>query len=264
MKLQRQGVQIFELVVLVLGIMFGTVFMGHLLDLSLTGRLVLQDGGLLVALLALNRWWFRVPVYLRATVPWRAQLKINTLPLIWMAFLALALWATLVTGGQLALGLGPTLFIALLVGCCEEYLFRGLVLGLCLRLFDLTSGWRLWGAVTLSSLLFGATHLVNLTHQSLGSTLMQMLNAFALGLLFAAVYLRTRSLGWPILIHFFNDFVAILIGGLSEEARPAGSFVAILGMAVLYGGVALYLLRRSKLARIQTQFGAIVHFGALT
>ena len=257
MKLQRQGIQILELVVLVLGIMFGTVFIGHLLGLPLTGRLILQDGGLLVALLALNRWWFRVPIYLRAAVPWRDQLKINTLPLIWMAFLALALVATLMTGGQLALGIGQTLFIALLVGCCEEYLFRGLVLGLCLRLFDLTSKGRLWCAVALSSLLFGATHLVNLTHQSLGPTLMQMLNAFALGLLFAAIYLRTRSLGWPILIHFFNDFVAILLSGLSEEPRPVGSFFAILGMAVLYGGVALYLLRRRQMGRIQAHFAPV-------
>ncbi|GEO69406.1 CPBP family intramembrane glutamic endopeptidase [Levilactobacillus acidifarinae] len=258
MKLQRQGIQILELVVLVLGIMFGGAFLGRSLGWSPTGRLLLQDGVLLAALIGLNHWWFHVPVYLRPTPSLRDQVKINTLPVIWMVLLAVALVGSLATGRP-ALGVGLTLVIALLVGCCEEYLFRGLILGLCLRLFHLTTLRRVWAAVALSSLLFGATHLVNLTHQGLEPTLVQILNAFALGVLFAASYLRTRSLVWPILIHFFNDFVAILIGGLSEEARPVGSVVAVGVMVVLYCGVALYLLRRQQLPQVQANFAAIEH-----
>ncbi|MDT6981505.1 CPBP family intramembrane glutamic endopeptidase [Levilactobacillus zymae] len=256
MKLRRQGIQILELVVLVLGIMFGVALVSRSLGGGPIGRLLTQDGVLLVVLVAFNRWWLHVPIYFRPTPTFGEQLRINTLPIIWMALLAVALVGSL-TVGQPALGVGLTLIIALLVGSCEEYLFRGLILGLCLRLFHLTTLRRVWAAVALSSLLFGATHLVNLTHQGLEPTLVQMLNAFALGVLFAASYLRTRSLVWPILLHFFNDFVAILIGGLSEEARPVGSVLAVGVMVILYCGVAGYLLRRQQLPKVQANFAAL-------
>lgn len=254
MQLRRVGGQLIGLIVLALALIWGLAWGGRWGGLAPLGRLVVQDGGLLVALLAVNHWWLRVPVFFRSPLTLANQFRVNTLPVIWMVILALGA-AEIGAAGLWAMPVGVALGIAILVGCCEEYLFRGLTLGLCLRLFHPTTGPQIWGAVGLSSLLFGALHLINLTHQDLGLPLIQMLNAFALGALFAAVYLRTRSLLWPILAHAFNDFVAFLIMGLTPTTvGPTNKAAVIAVMAVVYLAVAAWLLRRARLTQVQANF----------
>ncbi|MGT2965515.1 CPBP family intramembrane glutamic endopeptidase, partial [Streptococcus acidominimus] len=57
-------------------------------------------------------------------------------------------------------------------------------------------------AVLISSLAFGLAHLGNLQTQALDVTLFQVYYAMAMGIYFAAVVIRTRSLWWAIFIHF--------------------------------------------------------------
>lgn len=83
--------------------------------------------------------------------------------------------------------------MAVMPAISEELLFRGLIMKSLLpygRIF----------AVVLSSFMFSLFHL----------NPAQTVYQFILGLLFAGVYLRTRNMWYPIILHFFNNFIIIL------------------------------------------------------
>jgi len=109
-----------------------------------------------------------------------------------------------------------------------------------------------WLAVLLSSTLFAVSHLINLSHQSVSLTISQVLMAFGFGLLQSATYLRSGSLIWPILLHFTFDTQVLARSGLISKGNiPAWSGLIPL---VIYGTVALILLRRSKRAEVVERF----------
>jgi membrane protease YdiL (CAAX protease family) len=88
-------------------------------------------------------------------------------------------------------------YFAVTNGTAEEIIFRGYLI---LRFTALTG--RFW-AVVLSSALFGLAHV----YQGTASAL----SIGCLGLLFALIYVQTRSLVIPIIWHCLQDFVAILL-----------------------------------------------------
>jgi len=92
-------------------------------------------------------------------------------------------------------------------------------------------------------------HLGNLTHQPLNATLFQVYYATAYGIFFAAIYLRTGSLWWTIILHFLIDFGSVLISQ-STQAAPATSiwnFIFWLPLIAL----GLFLIRPKKLKAIR-------------
>jgi len=85
-------------------------------------------------------------------------------------------------------------------GFCEEIAFRGYLMTR-LRILGKTKTWLM--PVVVSSLTFGILH----AYQSLPGVI--ILSVY--GLMFALLYIRTRSL-WPCIIaHFFQDFTALFI-----------------------------------------------------
>ena len=91
------------------------------------------------------------------------------------------------------------LLVAVLAPIGEEFLFRGIILrGLLARM-------RPWRAIGLTTFLFAAMHL----------NPWQVPAGLGLGLLCGWVYLRTRSLGLCILLHFLNN-----IGALFADRLP--------------------------------------------
>ncbi|MEU0489871.1 CPBP family intramembrane glutamic endopeptidase [Nocardiopsis sp. NPDC006139] len=139
------------------------------------------------------------------------------------------------------------------VAVAEELLFRGVVF----RLVEEAAG--TWGALAVSSVLFGGLHLVN-PNATLWGALAITLQA---GLMLGAAYAATRSLWLPIGLHFgWNTTQAGVFGTAvsgSEDAfaglltGEAGGPAAISGgafgpegsvFAVLFcGAVTVYLLR---------------------
>ena len=118
--------------------------------------------------------------------------------------------------------IGTALIIALGAGFFEEYVFRGLFLKLAFQ-DGIRSSKQVLGVVLLSALSFGLAHLGNLlTHQPLNSTLFQVYYATAIGIFYAAIYLRTGSLWWTIVLHCLIDFASVLISQ-STQAAPATS-----------------------------------------
>jgi uncharacterized protein len=95
-------------------------------------------------------------------------------------------------------------FLAFVVGPTEELLFRGLIQT------GLRESLGRWGIV-FGALLFGFFHLVNLVSQPLGTTALQVLTAIVIGLVFGALYDRTRNLVGASLAHGAADLSATAI-----------------------------------------------------
>lgn len=151
----------------------------------------------------------------------------------------------------------------LLVGYCEETLFRGLILNAFHGLFGNTpvAGARL--AVLCSGVLFGATHLVNALHPEIGlaNAAVQAAAASFLGIYFGAVYIRTGKCLWFVaLMHGVNDLlVSVSAGRLSDGTLSEGAIISsysengterILVAAVFYGVTTMIIMRRKKLLEV--------------
>ncbi|MFD1483743.1 CPBP family intramembrane glutamic endopeptidase [Lacticaseibacillus baoqingensis] len=126
----------------------------------------------------------------------------------------------------------------IVIGACaalpEELFCRGVLFG------QLLFRWprhprRALGA---SAGLFAAMHLINLTHQSAFLTGIQMVQVFGLGVLLAALYLRSGTLWAPIAFHATLDFAAVAIHGSS--GMPTGTTSSLVSGSVFW--CVLYLI----------------------
>ena len=104
------------------------------------------------------------------------------------------------------LDLGWFIFVLMLIpGIWEEVAFRGVLFELNLRKYSHKV------TLILTSLLFGVAHFINLIGgQPLSSTILQVIFASSLGVLFGYIYLKTNSLLPSIIIHYLIDTVGIL------------------------------------------------------
>jgi len=162
-----------------------------------------------------------------------------TVPLIVM-FWPLVYRGTVQIGPQAAF---VGLLAVLLTGISEEVVYRGLFI----RAFLPRGRWQ---AVLVPAILFGAAHVV----QSLGGglplqdNLIQMLNAFVIGILYGAVRLRVNNL-WPlIVIHAVYDLFwgasGLSTGTYTLSDVPLGLFVITWVPSV----VAAYFIMKKPLA----------------
>ncbi|CAI2658091.1 hypothetical protein AKUH3B202X_13200 [Apilactobacillus kunkeei] len=72
-------------------------------------------------------------------------------------------------------------------------------------------------SLTISSLLFGGFHYVNLSMQSFNGTTYQVINAAAFGMILGALYIKSGTLLVPMALHFISDFLFAIIGGLPKS-----------------------------------------------
>lgn len=98
--------------------------------------------------------------------------------------------------------------LVLLVGIAEETIFRGIISEKMICAFGRTLAGR-QKAATISGIMFGMMHLVNMSHSETIGVIVQAVAASVVGILFSEIYYLTKSL-WPvIIIHSVNDFVAM-------------------------------------------------------
>ena len=125
-----------------------------------------------------------------------------------LTFIAFNLFANL-GGGKIY---GESLAMALAnyfsVGLFEEVIVRAILIGHMMHHWE-GDAHRIRKAVVWSSVIFGVLHIGNVFSNPIG-TLIQILFATGIGILFAAVYLRTRNLWSCILAHAINDFCAAI------------------------------------------------------
>lgn len=99
-------------------------------------------------------------------------------------------------------------FYLIIVGCGEEFVFRGYLHR------ELRKAFNFKVSVILGGLMFGFAH--GYSHfMVLGGTITGILSELGGGivgaLIFSAIYEKSNSIGWPILIHACLDFAGYLI-----------------------------------------------------
>lgn len=116
----------------------------------------------------------------------------------------------------------------------EEFLFRGLILGLLLQHYHGSKN-PVFRSVLVSGLIFGSTHLLNLwstDSPSVHSVLNQLYATACLGFMYGAVYLKTRSLLVLTVVHFLSNFFAGLEAlstvPVAEQVQLEKSFLPML------------------------------------
>lgn len=176
-----------------------------------------------------------LPSGIRHDISWRSTLQGLLLdwPELVLATWTLAAFATFI--GGLRLDAGP-LGMALAVGTAEEFIFRVVILGWLVTRVSAPT------ALALSSVVFGAAHLHELSVLGLVSVIPQTAGGFVLG----AVYLRTRNPLGPILAHaywdypFFMAMGAGVAGGGTEGGMMSLGQLATWLVFIVYG---LWLVR---------------------
>ena len=132
----------------------------------------------------------------------------------WHILILPALFVLAFMGIAAAIGLPPTSMIvfalinSLLVGIAEELMFRGIIFRGALALPRV----KIWSAIWITSLLFGAIHSLNgfLTGEFLPA-IAQAFAAIISGVWLHAIRLRTKSLYPVMLIHALWDFSIFLM-----------------------------------------------------
>lgn len=123
--------------------------------------------------------------------------------------------------------------VGVLPSIVEELLFRGLILHALLPFGK-------WKAVLISSALFSLFHL------SPAQTVYQ----FIFGIVLALVYLRTKNMLVPMLLHFVNNFAIITViyfgGGDTEFAFNAYTIITLIVLALVGSFVILNLVKSTR------------------
>ncbi|KXT76196.1 CPBP family intramembrane glutamic endopeptidase [Streptococcus sp. DD12] len=177
------------------------------------------------------------------------QLSVSWLLVVYLLFIVLPL---LVIGlSHYPQAIWDALVSALVAGFLEEYICRGLFLQMAFQAGNRSYRQVMW-AVFLSSLFFGLAHLSNSLIQPMSHTLFQVYYAFALGVYFCALVIRTGSLWWVIVPHFLMDFSVILAAnGSKASGGPTLLGIMVWFLILLIG---LYLLREKKLEALIKEF----------
>lgn len=132
---------------------------------------------------------------------------------------------------HVSLGLiSAVIFLTLAVGFAEEIYFRSLIL-------KTLEGEGVKKAIIISSVIFGITHLGNLAGgANIPYTIIQVVYAFAFGVVFAEIFYLTKSLIPVILWHFLHDATSYIQKqpDINEIILFAGIQTAILVAYALY------------------------------
>lgn len=208
---------------------------------------VIGDGVLaLIAILLLSRlhWWresgFRLPSKPRSL--W--LFIVPCLPVVLNAF-----------AGFGYPGMSHLLLffaLALVVGFVEEAYFRGMILSALVPRGP-------WQAVITSSILFGIGHLFNLAAgANLEATLLQVVYVLSIGLMYAALRLRTQTILPLILLHGLTDFFGFLAFNSTIVTTGLSTlvFVVTAGEIVIYTVYCIILMRQVKPQTLGTDTGA--------
>lgn len=135
-------------------------------------------------------------------------------------------------------------------GLYEEVTCRGVVLS------NMMYQWRnaknpIMMSLLASSIAFGLIHLVNL-FSTVGPTLIQVGYATGLGIFFGAVYLHTRNLWGPVVVHALIDISAKIfvtedpVAGIASLAVPPEQMLVGIAVFIVFTAIGLYLVRPAK------------------
>ena len=156
--------------------------------------------------------------------------------------------------------LGSLIFLAITVGLAEELLFRGWLQNEITEKFS-NNRKEIILSIIASGCIFGLFHSVNvLSGQDIFTTLMQIIQTSAIGILLGSIYFVTKNISSVIFLHSFYDF-AVLLGEVNNykdcitssnisNTMMISSFLIALIYALIYLIGAYFLLQRSSLNKV--------------
>ncbi len=136
------------------------------------------------------------------------------------------------------------------IGLLEETAFRGVILIILMQRLPKNKRGYLT-AILISSLIFGAAHLLNLFNGlSLTNTLLQIGYSFLMGALWSVVFISTENLIFPIMLHAsFNFFGLVLfrIGSVSNRFDTVTIIsTTVLAIVSLFFYIFIFVSKTSK------------------
>lgn len=142
-------------------------------------------------------------------------------------------------GGLITLALFDCVATAL----CEEFLFRYLLLNF------IRQTKKTFVSIILSACFFGLMHLVNISSlSSIPYVLLQCLYTFGLGIILGFVYLDSRKIYLPIILHaLFNFLNDSLVSILFDFEYNVWFFVINMAITVLAGLYFIFMYMRSDM-----------------
>lgn len=138
---------------------------------------------------------------------------------------------------------------AVMIGICEEFIWRRVIFSKLLQAWQ-ASAKGVYGAVIVSSVLFGLCHYMNMLYggQSFQQTTNQVINAVCMGVFLAGLYYRFGRMIVPIGIHFISDFSNLFMNEVlnyTYDLPRIDSFLSVI-VPVLYVVIGLYSVRTSE------------------
>lgn len=145
------------------------------------------------------------------------------------------------------------IIFCLLVGISEEILFRGIILNKLFKAIGNDTRKNVLKAVIISAILFGLVHLTNVIYMdaTFVVAITQFFVASGTGLIYGAIYSRTKNIYSTIIIHSFQDFCAWTMTNLfinnSSTDSPQNSEI-FFGIFVLVLSISLFsfMMRKKK------------------
>lgn len=183
--------------------------------------------------------------YLRIKLHFKLPKRDHTSQVMWIAPLLITASITIIKiiiSRHDMIAVLKNAVMAVTVGMAEDTFAWGIVLSLLLSFFSKkTTRYRNVYALLIASGLFASMHLMNLFHQDLLGTMIQIIYTFGLGSLLGMTYICSGSLIIPILIHAMWDFPLIFndLGQHStitlQQAIPFGIMILFIsGCLVVY------------------------------
>jgi len=105
------------------------------------------------------------------------------------------------------------LILCVFVGIAEEFLCRGWLQNEFMERFS-DDKKSVIKSIVLASLVFGVMHIINVSSQTLFETILQIINATAIGMLLGSIYYKTKNIWSVIFLHAFYDF-SIFLGEMN-------------------------------------------------
>lgn len=132
--------------------------------------------------------------------------------------------------------------LSLLVGISEEFLCRGFLLNEFLERYGNTKK-GIWFSIIVSSIIFGLMHFSNIftNNQPVFMTITQVINAIAIGLLFALIYYKTKNIWTVVILHGLWDF-SLLLSTLVPSTSATEMFSQYSIIALLFSLFSAFIM----------------------
>lgn len=177
----------------------------------------------LIVIIILNKIWLNV----------RVDIFSDKRPLYQFFNAIPAIVLLLLTKNPFVLSIrGPVLMgliTILLIAICEEYIYRGVLVPLSLKLTNN----KLFISVLISSIGFAFAHIVNFEHGSFLMILSQIILAFGTGMLFGTLYLKSKNLSLVIILHFLSDLPLLASGGSATTLTHSQTYSLLMIVVVI-------------------------------